>query len=45
MGSPWRATFCKLKDGVVNHPFIPHDCWPFKNFYPVYEIFTKTNIF
>lgn len=26
MVSPWHAAFCKLKDGVVNHPFIPHDC-------------------
>ena len=26
MGSPWRVPFSKLKYGVVNPPFITHDC-------------------
>ena len=26
MGSHWRATFSKLKYGVVNPRFITHDC-------------------
>ena len=26
MGSPWRATFSKLKYRVVKPPFITHDC-------------------
>ena len=24
--SPWRAPFSKLKYGVVNPPFVTHDC-------------------
>ena len=26
MGTPWHATFFKLKYGVVNPPFITNEC-------------------
>ena len=32
MESTWRAPFSKLKYGVVNSPFITHDCWSFHTF-------------